>query len=119
MPATMVRRLHFCFMTALLLIASGCVSDPLPIAIQPPRAAVPPLIGLDRRSVESHWGSPALLRAEGPGEMWQYRSADCVVDIFFYPSADALRVAHLTVRPAGWSAPHCLNRPVQSAGLTG
>lgn len=116
----MVRPWHFPLLLLVAFSASGCASDgsvPAPLARRdsPPTA----VIGLDRRSVESHWGSPVLLRPEGPGELWQYRSTDCVVDVFFYPATDALRVVHLTVRPAGWSPNRCLERPLQSAGLTG
>jgi hypothetical protein len=37
-------------------------------------------------------GEPDFRLVESPAEMWQYRSADCVVDLFLYHSGDEFRV---------------------------
>ena len=37
-------------------------------------------------------GEPDLRRSEPPGEIWQYRATDCVLDLFFYDAADGYRV---------------------------
>lgn len=46
------------------------------------------------------FGKPALARKDAQARVWQYRSQDCVVDLYFYPDAalSAGRVAHADVR---------------------
>jgi hypothetical protein len=74
---------------------------------QPQTAAAPPqapdapqrLVGLDRPALQAVLGSPALQRAEGKAELWQYRAAACVLDVFFYAGKDGqLRVTHADLR---------------------
>lgn len=39
-------------------------------------------------------GQPDLRRDEPPAEVWQYRDADCVVNLFFYQGQDGYRLVH-------------------------
>ncbi|MGH6980649.1 MAG: hypothetical protein ACREFC_05530 [Stellaceae bacterium] len=73
-------------------------------AIPPPPAPRPPAPRLARFTnmkpdeVEALVGNPDFRRVEAPGELWQYRSAECVVDFFFYGSGDRRRVVHADAR---------------------
>lgn len=45
-------------------------------------------------------GEPSLLRKEGEAQMWQYRTASCVLFLFLYPDAGgAYSVSHLEASP--------------------
>jgi hypothetical protein len=61
-------------------------------------AAIPPSPQLARfrdlraTEVEALVGGPDFRRVEPPAELWQYRTADCVVDLFFYGKGDNRRV---------------------------
>ncbi len=69
-------------------------------------AALPPvvdddpsrLMGLDPRGVAKVLGDPELIRREQPAEIWQYRGAGCVFDVFFYEDAGLKRVTYLEAR---------------------
>ena len=63
---------------------------------QPP--APPPLTGLSAKEVVALLGEPDFRRAEPPAELWQYRSADCVLDLFFYSDAAGARVVRAETR---------------------
>ena len=57
------------------------------------------LVGLDRPALQTLLGNPALQRVEGKAELWQYRTANCVLDVFFYAGKDGLpRVTHTDLR---------------------
>ncbi|MGP1394623.1 MAG: hypothetical protein ACTS3R_03840 [Inquilinaceae bacterium] len=63
-------------------------------------------------------GQPELRRREGAGELWQYRTAACVVDLFLYDGADGLTVTHAESRSRhtlGADAPDCLASVVAGA----
>ena len=60
-----------------------------------PRAPeIKDLAGLQPADVVSILGSPDLRRAEPPAELWQYRAADCVLNLFFYSEEGGYRLAH-------------------------
>ncbi len=42
------------------------------------------LIGLAPDAINRLLGPPSLLRTEPPAQVWQYKIADCVLDIFLY-----------------------------------
>ena len=44
------------------------------------------LNGLAPAQVAALIGDPDLRRVDPPAEIWQYRSADCVLDLYFYDS---------------------------------
>jgi hypothetical protein len=39
---------------------------------------------LRARELEEFLGAPKLVRHDAPAEVWQYRSAACVLDVFLY-----------------------------------
>ncbi len=66
-------------------------------------------------------GQPSSLRKESPAEVWQYRSEQCVLDIFLYEEADGPSVVYLEARdlyaePA--EAAPCLSRLLDIAALS-
>lgn len=50
------------------------------------------LVGLRAAELLARFGEPDLRRAEPPAELWQYRSEDCVLELFLYPKAGTPRV---------------------------
>lgn len=56
--------------------------------------AMQDLAGLKPNDVLSILGEPELKRAEPPAELWQYRTADCVLNLFFYDNAGSYRLTH-------------------------
>lgn len=81
-------------------------SEPEPsIAVaEPPAPLVAPaasrvleldkLTGLGAAELVAMLGQPDFRRSDPPAELWQYRSADCVLDVFLYGAAGAYRVVH-------------------------
>jgi len=75
-----------------------------------PVAAVPPepvieddprqLLGLDRAGLDTLLGQPAVIRREPPAEIWQYRGASCVFDVFLYEDAGSRVVNYFEARDA-------------------
>ena len=66
-------------------------------------------------------GQPSSLRKEAPAEVWQYRSEQCVLDIFLYEEADGPSVVYLEARdlyaePA--EAAPCLSRLLDLASVS-
>jgi hypothetical protein len=59
------------------------------------------LPGISGRELASSFGTPDFLRRDGNAEIWQYRAASCILDIFLYPEPDELRVAYAEARPRG------------------
>lgn len=82
-------------------------AEKTPATVKPPEqtAAIPPSADLTRLhdmkapEVEALVGSPDFRRVEPPAELWQYRTANCVVDLFFYGKDDDRRVVHEDARP--------------------
>ena len=52
------------------------------------------LTGLHPPEILAMLGQPDLRRDEPPAEVWQYRTADCVVNLFFYQEQDGYRLIH-------------------------
>jgi hypothetical protein len=68
------------------------------------------LSGMSASDLISLIGKPDFRRVEPPAELWQYRSVDCVLDIFLYGDGPGYRVVHAETRdrdPAGASRGHC------------
>lgn len=74
----------------------------LPAAL-PPLAPVgaPALTGLSADEILTLLGKPDFRRVEPPTELWQYRSAACVLDVFLYRDASGARVIHAETRERG------------------
>lgn len=60
--------------------------------------SVADLVGLDQPQIEALLGVPELIRREPPAAVLQYRTDNCVVDLFLYQEADRLRVTESTTR---------------------
>ena len=59
------------------------------------------VMGLDTPAVDALLGRPRLRRVENPAEVWQYAGANCVMDLFLYPSNDGAndhRVTYFEIR---------------------
>ena len=94
------------------LLLAACSSGP---AATPPQASatptVPPTLatlghppalgalnGLAPAQVAALIGDPDLRRVDPPAEIWQYRSADCVLELYFYDSGSSTRVVYAETR---------------------
>lgn len=60
--------------------------------------AIGELAGMAPPEILALLGKPDLQREEPPAEIWQYRTADCVLDLFFYRQGDDLRLVHAETR---------------------
>ena len=56
------------------------------------------LIGIDPARLDSLLGRPDLVRREPPAEIWQYRGAACIFDVFLYEEAGTQRVTYIEAR---------------------
>lgn len=88
------------------------VVEPLPPAPTPKQTAAPPprpepepaddnpkqLFGLSGQRVAALLGPANFVRRDGSAEIWQYRAAECVLDVFLYRRDAALSVAHVDLR---------------------
>jgi hypothetical protein len=84
---------------SVLLGACGAVPPTMPL--QPAalhRPIVPALAGLSAAEVVGLFGEPDFRRVEPPAELWQYRGADCVLDLFLYSDPSGVRVQHSEMR---------------------
>jgi hypothetical protein len=69
---------------------------------------LPTLTGLSAAEVVGLFGEPDFRRTEPPAELWQYRSADCVLDLFLYKDPSGVRVVHSETRERNLTQPsHC------------
>ncbi|WP_455374402.1 hypothetical protein [Limibacillus halophilus] len=69
-------------------------------AKSPPKASFDPaeLQGQTAEGLSALLGEPSLVRREAEVEIWQYRGAACVLDLFLYPDGSRQRVIHLEAR---------------------
>jgi hypothetical protein len=67
-----------------------------PVAPTPavPESLPADLTGLDATQVLALLGSPDFRRSEPPAELWQYRGADCILDVFLHEDSRGYRVVH-------------------------
>lgn len=56
------------------------------------------LMGMTPEALTELLGEPSVVRREAPAQIWQYRQAACVFDIFLYEEADRLTVAYVESR---------------------
>ena len=93
------------FAAAALAFASGCTRAEPPRAHPAPPASLPAdveqLRGLPAPDLARLLGEPDFVREEPPAVIWQYRGADCVLDLFFYRDRDEFRVAYAEARDRG------------------
>ena len=56
------------------------------------------LTGLEPNELLSLLGEPNLRRSDPPAELWQYRDAGCVLELYLYRDGDAYRVVRAETR---------------------
>lgn len=56
------------------------------------------LTGLGPTELLSLLGEPNLRRSDPPAELWQYRDAGCVLELYLYRQGDAYRVVRAEAR---------------------
>jgi len=57
------------------------------------------LKALSSQALVARLGQPDFTRQDPPAQIWQYRSASCVLDVFLYPEDDGqMKVAHAATR---------------------
>jgi hypothetical protein len=91
--------------TALLGACTGPAAAPVASTQAAPLAATPAaavataglselgaLKGMRPTEIVALLGQPELKRDEPPAELWQYRTSDCVLNLFFYSEAGAYRL---------------------------
>ena len=61
------------------------------------------LDGLSDREVRGVLGEPDFRRDEPPAEIWQYRSAECVLDLYLYDDSGQYRVAYAETHDRGFA----------------
>ena len=83
----------------------AAAAEPAPAPVAPPAEpaaaripALPVLTGLGAAEVMALLGEPDFRRREPPAELWQYRSADCVLDVFLYGEGGRYRVVRSETR---------------------
>lgn len=64
----------------------------------PPIAAPAELIGRESAEVAALLGAPSFERRDGPAEIWQYRGAACILDVFLYKEQLGRLVRHAELR---------------------
>ncbi|MGH6973393.1 MAG: hypothetical protein ACRED6_02065 [Stellaceae bacterium] len=91
--------------TSLLLAAcSGHPNAAAPQATAMPAvtpdhpATLGDLNGLAPAQVAALIGDPDLRRVDPPAEIWQYRNADCVLELYFYDSGANSRMVYAETR---------------------
>lgn len=92
-----------------LALLGACSAAPSPESLPPsssvaaPPAPTRPWVmrqfnGLSAAELVARLGEPDFRHAEPPAELWQYRGADCVLDLFLYPQAGSERVVYSEAR---------------------
>lgn len=79
---------------AIIALLSGCQASPPP----PDPIHSASILGLDSGAVRKLLGEPGLIRRDTPAEVWQYRTASCVLDVVLYDQASGPRVVYTEAR---------------------
>jgi hypothetical protein len=72
--------------------------EPGPLRPQLEVAQLIALKDISQRDLVARLGEPDFTRRDPPAEIWQYRSASCVLDVFLYPDDGELKVLHTATR---------------------
>ncbi|MEX2615286.1 MAG: hypothetical protein WD767_04245 [Alphaproteobacteria bacterium] len=85
--------------------------NPVPSPATRQQASVPPepvaepvnddprqLLRLSGKTVAALLGPASYVRRDGTAEIWQYRAAQCVLDVFLFQDSSGLSVAHVDLR---------------------
>jgi hypothetical protein len=84
--------------SAALVAAPPAIAVPQPGHPQLEVAQLASLETLSTAALIARLGEPDFTRRDPPAEIWQYRGATCVLDIFLYPEAGEMRVLHAATR---------------------
>jgi hypothetical protein len=105
----------------------AAAAEPAPAPVAEPAVArvpaLPVLTGLGAAEVMALLGEPDFRRREPPAELWQYRSADCVLDVFLYGEGGRYRVVRSETRdrhvlpPLGANCTAVFDRRAQESRL--
>lgn len=90
----MNKRIFILLATLLIAACAGDVnrtvapthSETLEAPPEPPKVVAGELVGQNANWLRARLGDPGLLRRDGRSEIWQYKSASCVVNVFLYPA---------------------------------
>ena len=102
-------------LTVIALVMAGCAA-PAKKEIVSERAKIiaTELLGKPTPWVSEHLGQPSFKRLEGTAEIWQYKTSECILNIFIYQDfeGEQRRVLHFDARdqsakPTGRDA--CIN----------
>ncbi len=94
-------------MLAIGLLLAACSGQPNTASTQATATAVAPtghlaalgdLNGLAPAQVAALIGDPDLRRVDPPAEIWQYRNANCVLELYFYDSGANSRMVYAETR---------------------
>jgi hypothetical protein len=98
----------------LMLLVAACATRPAQTpapqqpVVQPQPEAPTSLSGLTAQDLVGRFGSPQLQIREGNSLKLQFRSQECILDAYLYPSgaSGTLKVTHVdTRRPSGADIP--------------
>jgi hypothetical protein len=78
----------------IFVLLAGCQAAPPP----PDPIHSASILGLDSGAVRKLLGEPGLIRHEEPAEVWQYRTASCVLDVVLYDQSSVQRVVYTEAR---------------------
>jgi hypothetical protein len=82
------------------------------------------LTGLRPSEIAAILGPPDLRREESPAQLWQYRTPDCILNLFFYREGDIYRLVRAETwqrNLAGGAQParcHDENAPVRARTIS-
>ena len=98
---------------ALGVTLAACAGDDFAGGAAPGAVRLGNLAGLAPSQVAALYGQPDFRRNDPPAEVWQYRSADCVLDLYFYGGKDGEQLVFAQSRPRSLeqnaAAGHCLD----------
>ena len=96
---------------ALALLLAACGANPATVSASPDNPTLTvtlaslgrapelrDLKGMAPAQVAALIGDPDFRRSDPPAEIWQYRSADCVLDLFFYSENSDTRLVYSETR---------------------
>ncbi len=85
------------------VLRAGCAAAPETAATDPAPAAATMggLAGLSAAELVGRLGQPDFRRSDPPAQLWQYRRAGCVLDVFLYRDGKAFRVVHAETHGRG------------------
>ncbi len=98
---------------SLALTLAACAGGEFAGSAAPGAVRLGDLAGLAPSQVAALYGQPDFRRNDPPAEVWQYRSADCVLDLYFYSGNDGEQLVFAQSRPRSLqqnaAAGHCLD----------